>query len=151
MLKFLFFVICICGKGYCDHLQLNITHRQSVCIDTIIYSLGEKSTGSLMFNAFQLRSMGKEIEQVHPLEFLTYICKKPRIFNYLKDTRGRYFQWNAFISGFSDKCNNANEYTRIREDLEAFAEGLDLDVYDLWPFVQSKDWKGFVNYLLTRR
>ena len=151
MLKLLLIGTCILGRIWSNELQLNITHRQLVCIDTIIYSLAEKSTGSLMFNAFQLRAMGKEIEPVPPLEFLYYVCKNPLIFKYLKNTKERYFQWNAFISGFGDKCNKENVYNKIREDIELFADGLELDVYELWPYVERKDWKGFVNYLLTRR
>ena len=151
MLKLLFFVTSMSGIAFSEDLSSQITNRQAVCIDTIIYSLGEKSTGSLMFNAFQLRAIGKEIDPVPPLDFLYYICKKPLIFQYLKNTSSRYFQWNAFISGFGDKCNNEIVYNKIREDLELFADGLDLDIYELWPYVERKDWKGFVNYLIKRR
>jgi hypothetical protein len=150
MRKF-FLLFFFLDRAFCQGLPLHITYRQSVCIDTIIYSLGEKSTGALMFNALELRSIGKEIEPIPPLEFLYYICKKPSILTCLKHTRGRYFQWNAFISGFGEKCNQDSVYKKIREDIDLFAEGLDLDVDELFPYIESKDWKGFVNYLLTRR
>lgn len=134
-----------------EEFTVEITERQGKCIETIFYSLAEKSAAGLMFNALQLRSMGKEIDPIPPLQFLGYIVSKPEIIAHMKKTEGKYFQWNAFISGFGDKCNKKTVYNQIRDDLAAFAEMTGFTVVELIPFVDTKDWQGLVKYIIQRR
>lgn len=140
-----------CSFLSADGISSFITHRQKKCIETILYSLSEKSTGSLVFDAFHLRSIGKEIDVVPPLDFLHYVLQKPTLVKYLKNTRKRYFQWNAFISGFKDKCNKPKIYSEINDSLNVFADLLGLEVKELKPFIANRNWEGFVKYLLKRR
>jgi len=132
-------------------MDLQATDRQIECIETILYSLSEKSTGSLLFDAFRLRSLGKEIEKVPPLEFLYHVMEKPELVTYMKNTRKRYFQWNAFISGFNDKCNKPSVYAGIKESLGPFAESVELEKSELSQFIKKRDWQQLVEYLLKRR
>jgi|GEM_PF-2747537 len=143
--------VMVFSVGFSESFEIHITNRQAGCIETILYSLSEKSTGSLMFNAHQLRSMGKEIDSVPPLEFLFYILKKPYLIKYMINTKGRFFQWNAFISGFGEKCNRDEVYEKIQQDLDVFAQGIGEKSEDLRAFVESRDWKALVKYLLKRR
>jgi hypothetical protein len=143
--------VMLVSSGFSETFEIHITNRQAGCIETILYSLSEKSTGSLMFNAHQLRSMGKEIDSVPPLEFLFYILKKPYLIKYMINTKDRFFQWNAFISGFGEKCNREDVYAKIQEDLDFFAQEIGEKGEDLRIFVDGRDWKALVKYLLKRR
>lgn len=143
--------VMLFSSGFSEDFQMHITNRQAGCIETILYSLSEKSTGSLMFNAHQLRSMGKEIDSVPPLEFLFYILKKPYLIKYMSNTKDRFFQWNAFISGFGEKCNRDDVYAKIQQDLDFFAQAVGERGEDLRVFVDGRDWKALVKYLLKRR
>ncbi len=143
--------VMLFSSGFSEDFQMHITNRQAGCIETILYSLSEKSTGSLMFNAHQLRSMGREIDSVPPLEFLFYILKKPYLIKYMSNTKDRFFQWNAFISGFGEKCNRDDVYAKIQQDLDFFAQAVGERGEDLRVFVDGRDWKALVKYLLKRR
>lgn len=134
-----------------DSFQHSISERQAFCIEKIIKSLGQKSTGTLMFNAIQLKSYGKEIDPVPPLEFLYYVYKRDHLYNNMKKIRNRYFQWNAFISGFRDKCNKPEVYAGILENLEEFSEAIGVSFDDLSMYATHRDWKELVIYLLKRR
>ncbi|MCH9621815.1 MAG: hypothetical protein S4CHLAM20_12430 [Chlamydiia bacterium] len=136
---------------YAAHFKMTMTNRQEYCVETILHSLSEKSTGALMFNAIQLRSLGKEIDPVPPLEFLYFVYKRDELYTYLKNTQDRYFPWNAFISGFRDKCNKESVYSNILTNLEAFAESTNLSFEELSIFVANRDWRQLVMYILSRR
>ena len=150
MYKYLF-LSCLFFKAYAGEFQLSVTERQEECLSKILYSLSEKNAGSLLFNAFSLRSMGKEVDPVAPLDFLYVVMNDPELFAYLKNVQGKYFQWNAFISGFCEKCNRDSVYLDTTNRLESFADALDMSVDKLNPYVEKKDWKGLIKCLLKRR
>ena len=135
---------------FSGEFSLSITRRQKECLHKILYSLSEKNTASLLLNAFSLRSMGKEIDPIPPLDFLYYVYENKDLVGFIKNTRGRYFQWNAFISGFAEKCNKHDIYKEIQYRLDDFAKAIDLDVEQLDPFVLKKDWQGLVDYLINK-
>jgi hypothetical protein len=132
-------------------MDLKTTDRQIECIETILYSLSEKSTGSLLFDAFHLKAVGKEIDKVPPLEFLYHVMERGDLSTYMKNIRKRYFQWNAFISGFTDKCNDPFVYAGIKQSLKDFSQSVKIDEEILSPFIEKRDWQKLVEYLLIRR
>ena len=134
-----------------EDFHLTMSERQAECIELIVHSLGEKSTGALMFSAGQLKSLGKEIDHVPPLEFLYTIYTNEDLYQCMKKTKERYFPWNAFISGFRDKCNRRDVYANVLENLESFCDATDLNIGDLSIYVANRDWKELVIFILTRR
>jgi len=151
MKSIFFFIVCLSSIVFGSTFKLSITQRQEYCIETILYSLSEKSTGALMFDAVKLRSLGKEIDPVPPLEFLYFVYKRDELSYYLKNTKDRYFPWNAFISGFRDKCNRGPVYQSILDNLQAFAQATNLSFDELLILAANRDWREFVSYILNRR
>ncbi|MCH9617212.1 MAG: hypothetical protein SP4CHLAM5_06020 [Chlamydiia bacterium] len=58
--------------------------------------------------------------------------------------------WPRFIGDFSKKCNQKEVYETIKSDLALFAEDVNVSVCQLQPYVDAKDWDGFVKHLLRR-
>ena len=54
MKKIVIFVVFICNMLQAEETLFLVNTRHMECIETILYSLSEKSTGSLVFDAFHL-------------------------------------------------------------------------------------------------
>jgi hypothetical protein len=150
-MKKLFVLIFMFTCLQAGEIEFKATDREIECMETILYSLSEKSTTALLFDAFHLRALGKEMDKIPPLEFLYYVMQRSDLTSYIKNTRKRYFQWNAFISGFNDKCNQPSVYLQIKDSLGSFAKLVNIEENLLLEFVENRKWQQLVEYLLIRR
>ena len=135
-----------------SHLySYEINEKQEKSIEFILNSLGNNNALTLIRNSFYLNSCGKEIMPIPPLDFLLYILKDKKLTQYLRDIDRRSFSSYQFISGFSKKCNKKDNYNKIIEDLEYFSTEMDVDSTLLEKYVDQKNWKGFIRYLIYQK
>lgn len=143
-------MLCCAINIFSSDFELTFSRRQQECMNKIFYSLAEKNAASLLINALSLKSMGKEIDPVPPLEVLYYVMQNPKLKNYLRKTRKRYFQWNAFITGFAEKCNRKDVYPNIEQRIEDFSYATHQNEEILKAYVASRNWQGLVEYLIKK-
>jgi predicted adenine nucleotide alpha hydrolase (AANH) superfamily ATPase len=152
MKKFLFigvFGLSLLSGG---NFSENLTSKEACCFDRIFYELGTKYSTTLWKHETKLKSLGDEVRQVAPLDFLSYVLKTPKILSHMRlaSKRTAFYDpiWPYYMKEFKATCNTKKNYELIQKDLALFAEDVGVSVAELQPYVDTRNWNGFVKHLL---
>jgi hypothetical protein len=128
--------------------SLPITNEEKEIIYDLIHKLGTTSLMSLAlpWNQSALRKLGAEIEHVHPFKFLEYILRHRTLRTDLDTIHNSNFIWPDFLNGLSGKMER--ERAGLPHYLPGFARSMGIDLSQLQPFLESKDWQAMVFFLL---
>lgn len=113
---------------------------------TLIGSHGKISL--LMHHQKEARKLGKELEHVHPLKFLGCIFSNKNLKPYMEDINKDFFKWSNFIKGLSNNLDYELIKNNLIKYLDDFAKEIDIPIEYISPYVENKDWKGLVKFLI---
>lgn len=128
--------------------KLPCTDNQRTCIYEIITTLAENGKVSLLFKQNHLKEIGIQINDVHPLKFLSSIFSDPHLKECMINIFDDYFKRNGFMDGLAPSMTNEAEKGKLNQYLEEFAKDVQVPVEDIRPFFDAKDWEGLVRYLI---
>lgn len=116
-------------------------------IGTIITSLADDTLWTQWGKKAALEILGKDIEPIHPLKFLSTILFDPLLRSkFIKLFReGNPMARNEFIKGLAAKLGR--EQTNLEDYLDEFAIEVGVSADEIRPSIQSADWNGLILYL----
>ena len=111
----------------------------------------EKNLKKLWDLEKDLKAAGDRIDHIHPLQFLEIICLNDKLCTGLKAIKDRTtLVWPRFLKGNVDTFEEEDKKDNIYPFITKFAEKINLDIRILSPYVESKDWAGFVKVVAAR-
>jgi len=128
--------------------DLVCTQQDKDYIYKIISTMAESSLWSLLYNQSSLKSLGAQINHVHPLKFLSAIFTNPYLKSCMASIWNDHFKRNGFLDGLSPSLTREAEKGKLNQYLNEFAVEVNTPVEDLRPYFEAGDWKNLVLYLI---
>jgi hypothetical protein len=131
------------------YAQVPCSNEDQAKIKELITTIGTHGKIDLLLHyKSHLEQLGDEVRPVHPLKFLDVIFSDPTLKNYMKDIYDDYFKWSNFINNIAEVLETESKKGTVQKYLPDFASNLHISPSTLQPFVDKRDWKNFVTYLI---
>ncbi|HSX10748.1 MAG TPA: hypothetical protein VLF94_03410 [Chlamydiales bacterium] len=128
--------------------ELVCTDEHKACIREIISSMAETSLVGLYFKETHLKALGDQINEVHPLKFLSVIFTDP----YLKTCMTVIWDSNIkrghFLEGLGGHLDRELAKGKLYSHLEAFGQDVGVPHEQMRPYFDARDWENFVVFLM---
>ena len=119
-------------------------------ITRLVSVMGENGKVVLLFKyQKELRQIGREIDHVHPLKFITVIMSDPHLKSCIKQVHSDYFKWTNFLDGLGNGLTSQHSQNKISVYLNDFAKGLGLAPESLQKYVEKQDWENMLIFLMN--
>lgn len=130
--------------------DLECTNEDVQKITRLISVMGENGKLTLLLKyQKELRQIGREIEHVHPLKFLSVILTNPHLKSCMREVHSDYFKWTNFLDGIGNGLSSQHKQGKVSVYLNDFAQTVGVSVESLQPYVQSHDWENMLVYLIN--
>jgi hypothetical protein len=149
VLLVLFFCFSFFSEGNLYSEKLPITEQQSEDIHKLILTLANTGTMGLMFKKGELEEIGSRINGIHPLRYLGCIYSDPKLKQCMPKILGKSMVAGRFVSELSAGLNEKMDEGQLVQYVPGFAEDVHVDAQALMPFVNSRNWRGMLEYLNT--
>lgn len=133
------------SSGYQD---LVCTTEDQATIYEIITTLAENGKLSLLLKQSHLKTLGSQINHVHPLKFLSTIVNHPQLRECLINVFDDYFKRNGFMDGLGPSLTRESEKGKLDPLIEDFAQEVQVAKEKVEPFFQERDWEGLVRFFI---
>lgn len=131
-----------------NDLPLSIDDAQK--ITRLITVMGENGKVALLFKyQKELRQIGREIEHVHPLKFVSVILSNPYLKSCMKEVHKDYFKWTNFMDGLGNGLTSQNKQGRVSIYLNDFANAFGVSLEKLQQFVDKQEWENMLIFLIN--
>lgn len=127
---------------------LFIKQYEADIIWEIIDTLANNNLVVLGLNAFHLEKQGKKIHHIHPLRFLGTIFSDPYLKACMKEIKTSDFKWNSFLDGLSERMDQEYEKDNLLPYVFHFSQAVKANPDQIRGYIQKRDWKGVVKYLI---
>lgn len=97
----------------------------------------------------ELRQIGREIEHVHPMKFLSVILSDPYLKSCLSRIKDDYFKWSNFMDGIGNGLSVQDKQGKVSIYLNDFAKACNIPVESIQGFVQSHSWEDMIVYMIN--
>ena len=137
------------NKSYADLPGSDPKDREKII--EIFKTMGSHGKVDLLLHyKSHLEKLGKEIEHVHPLKFLGTIFSNtnPDMRPYMDNIYNDYFKWKNFMDGFEPHMEHEYIKKNLYQHLDAFAKEINIPVEYIKPYIDKRDWKGFIKFLI---
>jgi len=131
--------------------ELPLSEHEKKLINELIRNMSEKSIWGLLFKKREMERLGKRVNHVHPMRFISFILADPRLKHYLKDVSTSSFKWDHFIDGLSKRLKEEAAHDNLTPYIAGMAHQLKFDPKRLAAFIQDKDYEGMVKAILAQR
>jgi hypothetical protein len=119
-------------------------------ITRLISVMGENGKLSLLLKyQKELRQIGRDIDHVHPLKFITVIMSNPYLKTCLKQIRTDYFKWTNFLDGLGNGLSAQHQQGKVSIYLDDFAKAVNVAPESLQKYIQNHDWENMLIYLMN--
>ncbi len=132
-----------------SYQDLVCTDQDQSTIYEIITTLAENGKISLLLKQHHLKSLGSQINHVHPLKFLSTIVTNPRLRECLVDIFDDYFKRNGFMDGIGPSLTREAEKGKLGAYINDFAAEVKAQRENIDSFFQKQDWEGLVRFFLS--
>jgi hypothetical protein len=97
----------------------------------------------------ELRQIGREIDHVHPLKFLSTIMSNPTLKADMREIYHDYFKWTNVMDGLGNGLTTQAKQGKVAIYLNEFAKEVGVKPEALQGYVQSQDWENMVVFLMN--
>lgn len=126
-----------------------VTAAEREDIRFLMRTLANKSLISIACMQHELEMAGDRINHVHPLRFLMTIFTDEEMKAAIRNVRGRGWVWDHFIGGLRESLNAEACVGNMNDAILAdFSQRVSLPLPRFAPYVQRRDWNGFVDTLI---
>jgi hypothetical protein len=129
--------------------ELPCTQQQKDQIYELITTLAENSKIALLFQQDHLKKIGANIDDVHPLKFLSIVFSQVELKYGMAAIWNDYFKRTGFMDGLGESLSREYGKGTIQQLIKDFAQELKISVDDLKPYLLTQDWNGLVIYLIN--
>lgn len=100
-------------------------------------------------NGIRLKTLGDQIEHIHPFKFLGEIFSNPHLRRKACDfCRSSSFLKEQFSKGVRRRMEQKANENMLEPYISAFAAKIPVNENDIRPFIQSRNWDGLIDFLL---
>jgi len=126
----------------------DISYEHLVCtaedeeiIKELVTSIADNSKVTLLLKQNYFKSLGSQINHVHPLKFLSVSLSTPHLKSCLAVIFDDYFKRNGFMDGLGASLTRETEKGKIEKHFHPFAREINMPVAKIKPFFQNQDWE----------
>lgn len=135
-------------QGDISYKDLLFTDDDRSNIYELITIMSQSNKFQLLFKQGHLKSIGAQINHVHPLKFLSSIFSNPEIKSLMGNIRDDGFKWSGLIDGLGPSLTREAIKGKLDLYLNDFAYEIGLSATEIHPYFQSRDWDSFVRFLI---
>jgi hypothetical protein len=126
----------------------SVSEEKGKIIEEIVSTIGKTSVISLGFKQGHLKSLGKQLSGLGPLQFLAYIFLNEELTHYMKHIRKSSFKWNGFIDGLKGGLTKEADSNKLFSQLPGFSKLVQVQYETLEPSAKSRNWEEFVSVII---
>jgi hypothetical protein len=130
------------------YTDLVCTEQDKAKIIEIITLIANNNKCSLLFKQNHLKSLGKEVDHVHPLKFLSVGMSTPYLKSCYVTIFGDYFKRNGVMVSLAPSLNREAEKRKLDQYLAPFAKEMGVPIETLRTFTEARDWEGLLQFLM---
>jgi hypothetical protein len=112
--------------------------------------MAENGYIDLLLQKTYLKQLGASINHVHPLKFLAVVFTNPYLKKCMGEVLKDYFTRINFLEGLGANLSKEAEKKRLDPYALDFAKEVNAPLDAIQHFFNSRDWEGFVRYLLRQ-
>ncbi len=127
-----------------------VTANEKENIRFIIRSLARHNWSQLAKEESSLKKTGDKINHIHPLRFLQAVFTDEELKVGLYVIRNKSLVWGEYYDGLKKSLNEESDLNNLAQFIPDFANNLGLDVADVLPYTQSRQWSGLIDLLIQR-
>lgn len=131
-----------------SYKDLIFTEQDRANIYELITTMAQNNKLQLLFKQGHLKTIGAQINHVHPLKFLSSISTNPEIKALMGNLHDDHFKWNELMNGLGAGLTREAIKGKLDIYLNDFANETELSPEDIRPYFESRDWDGFVLFLM---
>lgn len=144
---------CLQTFASASYTSLAITEQEAKAIREIVTILGKPRWGKYLYLAaktFYLKEKGAEVDNVHPLRFIGYICIDPKLKDYLANIKDDSWIWPQFIGPLGEALEKKSKEQVLAPYLQGFAQDLHVDPKRVEVYINEKNFDGLIDYLIGK-
>lgn len=143
-------------KVYKNYTDFTRTKEDEEKIAEIVTALGTRSYNDLMFGKDEkgrkikpyIEKIGEEVRPVNPMRFLGYIFSNSQTKECMKKLFNDFFIRWQFMEGLSPRLDLEVQKGTFQKFYRDFASEAHVSAEGIKPFIDKKDWKGMISYML---
>jgi hypothetical protein len=128
--------------------DLVFTEEDRLNIHELITTMSQNNKFQLLFKQSHLKTLGAQINHVHPLKFLAAIFTQAELKSLMGNIQDDHFKWNGLMDGLGPSLTREAIKGKLEFYLHDFAHEIELPPEDILPYFQSRDWENFVRFLI---
>lgn len=128
--------------------DLPLLNKEEETIQKIMNALASSSIPRLLWKQKELEKMGKSINHVHPLKFISFIINEPILRSDLQEVHRNFFKWRGFLDGFRRRMTEEFYKGNLKKFLPGFCESVCVKEEVVDHFIEKRDWEGLVKSIL---
>lgn len=138
------------GPSEVSYNELTCTDEDVSKITRLISVMGENGKVVLLFKyQKELRQIGREIEHVHPLKFISVIMSNPYLKSCLRKVHSDYFKWSNFMDGLGNGLSSQHQQGKVSIYLNDFAQAIGVSPDVLKNYIHKQDWENMLIFLMN--
>jgi len=119
-------------------------------IDDLITTMGVNGKINLLLHhEKRLRKMGDELRYIHPLKFVGYIFSQPELKKHMAAIFDDYFKRTNFVKDYAQTMDIYDLRNKLFIYLDDFAKEVNISVDKIKPYIDNRDWEGFLRFLIS--
>lgn len=128
--------------------DLMINDKEVKQIERLMHTLATANFAKLIWKQRELEKIGRGINHVHPLKFISHIVQEPLLRSDLQEVYRNFFKWKGFMDGFRRRMTEEYYKGNLEKFLPGFCENLDIKQDVVEHFIERRDWEGLVRAVL---
>ncbi len=136
------------SKGSMRNYNSPLTSEERKKIYYIVDTLGNSSLIAIAKAKFTIEISGKEVEHVHPLQFLLCIFSDEKLKAAVHNMQNRSWVWGRFSKGIKGGLEDEANRNNLLPYLENFSKVLRINSKIFLPLAEKHQWKEFIDALL---
>lgn len=127
-------------------LSMSETDRQKTY--DLIHKMGTLSWGSLLYRMRDMNKLGDDVDHVHPMRFIGYICGNDHLKSCLREVKGSSLKWTRFVDGFGGKMNKNFDANNLLKHIPGLCHETGANYDEVERLIQSRSWEALIGVLL---
>jgi hypothetical protein len=128
--------------------EIPLHEKEEKVIEKLMHCLASSSVPKLIWKQNDLQKLGRSINHVHPLKFISHIINQPILRSDLQEVHRNYFKWKGFLDGFRKRMTEEFYKGTLKDLIPGFAQSVDVKPEIVEHFVERRDWEGLVKSIL---
>lgn len=128
--------------------EIPLQEKEQKAIEKLMRCLATSSIPKLIWKQNDLQKLGRSINHVHPLKFISHIINQPILRSDLQEVHRNYFKWKGFLDGFRKRMTEEFYKGTLNELVPGFAHSVGVCPEIVDHFIEKRDWEGLVKAIL---